>query len=265
MSAVVQVRDDGVWASSLDVAESFGRRHDHVLRTIQSLLKQQSDLAPNFGEVIGGYANGKGGTQKRRYYVMDRKGFVLLAMGFTGEKALEWKIAYIDAFDRMEAALRASVNDDDDDDDDAPMSVPYMGSQTDRDNFKTAVSVVRMYERNWGPVAARAVAVKMGFPMMDVDLPVPVPPSALKAGEGEIKPLSREQLEGDVVKWGDQVKLTPSRRDATHQSELYDSYARWCSVYSFKPTHPDRFAKMMDALFGTEEHPEMYRCVMKRP
>ena len=42
---------------------------------------------------------------------MDRKGFVLLAMGFTGEKALQFKIAYIDAFDRMEEELRNSTAD----------------------------------------------------------------------------------------------------------------------------------------------------------
>jgi hypothetical protein len=154
------------------------------------------------------------------------------------------------------------VNDDDDDDGDAPMSVPNMGSQTDRDNLKTAVSVVRMYERNWGPAAARAIAVKMGFPMMDIDLPVPVPPSASKAGPGEIGAV---QMEGDVIQWGEQVKLTASTRDATHKSELYDSYSRWCSVYRLRPMHPDRFERMMHTLFGTEEHPEMFRCVMKRP
>lgn len=42
---------------------------------------------------------------------MDRKGFVLLAMGFTGEQALKFKIAYIDAFDEMEAQLRKSTTE----------------------------------------------------------------------------------------------------------------------------------------------------------
>lgn len=42
---------------------------------------------------------------------MDRKGFVLLSMGFTGERALKFKIAYIDAFDRMEEELRNSVTE----------------------------------------------------------------------------------------------------------------------------------------------------------
>lgn len=192
------------------------------------------------------------------------------ALIFTSRKAVavkfrKWVTGEVLPALRKTGRYEIGANDDDDDAGDASMSVPYMGSQTDRDNFKTAVSVVRMYERNWGPAAARAIAVKMGFPMMDVDLPVPVPPSAMKVVAGEVAPIAREQMEGDVIKWGEQVKLTASKRDATHRSELYDSYTRWCSVYRYKPMHPDRFEKMMHALFGVEEHPEMFRCVMKRP
>ena len=192
------------------------------------------------------------------------------ALIFTSRKAVavkfrKWVTGEVLPTLRKTGRYEIGANDDEEDDGDAPMSVPYMGSQTDRDNFKTAVSVVRMYERNWGPAAARAIAVKMGFPMMDVDLPTPVPPSAIKAPLGEVTPVGREQSEGDVVKWGEQVKLTASSREATHRSELYDSYTRWCSVYRFKPMHPDRFERMMHTLFGAEEHPEMFRCVMKRP
>lgn len=159
----------------------------------------------------------------------------------------------------------AGVADDDEDDDDIGMAVPHMGSIADRDKIKTAVSVVRMYERNWGAMAARAMAVKLGFPMLDVDLPPAVAPAALRAMDAGVAPPSGEQMEGDVIRWGEQVKLTGSRRDATHRSELYDSYSRWCSVYRFRPMHPDRFERMMHTLFGTEEHPEMFRCVIKRP
>lgn len=194
------------------------------------------------------------------------------ALIFTSRKAVavqfrKWVTGEVLPSLRRTGRYEIGVNDDEEDEGDAPMSVPYMGSQTDRDNFKTAVSVVRMYERNWGPAAARAIAVKMGFPMMDVDLTMPVPPSALKSAAATpgVAPIASDQIEGDVVQWGKQVQLTPSKRDATHKSELYDSYVRWCSVYRFKPMHPDKFEKMMLALFGTEEHPEMFRCVMRRP
>lgn len=39
-------------------------------------------------------------------YIMNRDGFSLLAMGFTGKKALEWKLKYINAFNEMERQLR---------------------------------------------------------------------------------------------------------------------------------------------------------------
>ena len=47
-----------------------------------------------------------GGTRKLRYYLMNRDGFTLLAMGFTGEKALKFKLAYIEAFNLMEEEIK---------------------------------------------------------------------------------------------------------------------------------------------------------------
>ena len=41
---------------------------------------------------------------------MTRDGFTLLAMGFTGKKALEWKIRYIQAFNEMERKLKEQEN-----------------------------------------------------------------------------------------------------------------------------------------------------------
>lgn len=39
-------------------------------------------------------------------YLMNRDGFSLLVMGFTGKKALEWKLQYIKAFNQMEKFIR---------------------------------------------------------------------------------------------------------------------------------------------------------------
>lgn len=161
---------------------------------------------------------------------------------------------------------RYELGANDDDDDDASMPVPHMGSQADRDNFRTAVAVVRMYERNWGPAAARAMAARLGFPQYEVDLlPVPVPPAAARSAAPGIAPPAAEQSEGDVVLWGRSVSMVPSKYDATHKSELYTSYTKWCSAYRFRPMHPDRWEKIMLTLYGVEEHPEMFRCVMRRP
>ena len=89
-------------ALSTQVAEFFGKLHRHVMRDIRSLIDSAPECQSNFG--LTSYKDCQGKEQPA--YRMDRKGFVLLAMGFTGEQALKFKIAYIDAFDKMEAQLR---------------------------------------------------------------------------------------------------------------------------------------------------------------
>lgn len=89
--------------SSLEVAAHFDKRHDHLLRSIKSIIRNspESFNAPNFGAVE--YVDPKG--EKRPAYNLTRDGFVIVAMGFTGKKAIAWKIAYIQAFNAMEAEL----------------------------------------------------------------------------------------------------------------------------------------------------------------
>ena len=99
---IVSIVNQSVSALSTDVAEYFGKNHAHVMRDIRNLIEQESSLnEANFGLVD--YVDAKG--ERRPCYRMDRTGFVLLAMGFTGEKALKFKLAYIRAFDAMEKQL----------------------------------------------------------------------------------------------------------------------------------------------------------------
>lgn len=90
------------------VAEQFGKQHKDVLRSIENLraqLAETSDGAAfnerNFAPVR--YRDEKG--ESRPMYLLSRDGFTLLAMGFTGQKALQFKVAYINAFNRMERLL----------------------------------------------------------------------------------------------------------------------------------------------------------------
>ena len=101
--AVFTAADGRVVTNSRDVATFFGKRHDHVLRDIDALTVQAPACLPNFGE--GSYTLPSTGAQQHRCFDMTRDGFVLLAMGFTGAKALALKLAYIERFNAMEAAL----------------------------------------------------------------------------------------------------------------------------------------------------------------
>jgi len=91
--------------TSTQIAENFGKRHDTVLRSIRSLDCSPEFNARNFAAVE--YTDEKG--EKRPAYTITRDGFVFLAMGFTGKEAAQWKEAYIEAFNAMEAALQADV------------------------------------------------------------------------------------------------------------------------------------------------------------
>ncbi|HEY0270120.1 MAG TPA: Rha family transcriptional regulator [Sphingomonas sp.] len=102
LAPVVTIRDGAAKADSRDIAKAFGKQHKDVLRKIGDLIEGLPHLnGRNFAPVE--YPDEKG--EMRRCYEMDRKGFSLVAMRFTGRKALAWQDAYTDAFDRMEQAL----------------------------------------------------------------------------------------------------------------------------------------------------------------
>ena len=90
-------------ASSRQIAESFEKNHRDVLRAIDGLKEDVRNFAQMFFETDTPDSYGR----PQRTYLMTRDGFTLLAMGFTGKAALEWKLKYIAAFNAMEKELAA--------------------------------------------------------------------------------------------------------------------------------------------------------------
>ena len=90
-------------ASSRDIAEHFEKEHRNVLRDIDDLRKDVLNFEQMFFSVEIPDSYGR----PQRAYLMNRDGFSLLVMGFTGKSALEWKLKYIDAFNRMEAQIKS--------------------------------------------------------------------------------------------------------------------------------------------------------------
>ena len=104
MSDITLFNQDGrILASSRDVAEKFGKRNPDVNRAIENLIVQNCTVRNMF--VKTSYISSRGRDENE--YLMDRDGFSLLVMGFTGSKALEWKLKYIDAFNKMEEKLKS--------------------------------------------------------------------------------------------------------------------------------------------------------------
>lgn len=101
---VISLAGDKAVTSSRDVAAMFGKRHNNVLRDIRGLLNSEQTPATSYF-ALGLYIDEQNG-QSYEHYLMDRDGFSLLAMGFTGARAVRWKIDYLSAFNAMEAELR---------------------------------------------------------------------------------------------------------------------------------------------------------------
>ena len=101
MKNLVQVSNNQVVVSSRDIAEHFEKEHKHVLDSIREIIKAENSALTFFFETT--YKAGTGKSYPE--YLMNRDGFSLLVMGFTGKKALEWKLKYIEAFNKMEAHI----------------------------------------------------------------------------------------------------------------------------------------------------------------
>ena len=93
-------------ASSREVDKRFGKEHKHVLAAIRQILAAENSATKFFHETAFEYRG-----QRFPEYLMNRDGFALLAMGFTGKEAVTWKLKYIEAFNQMEKQLAAQHKD----------------------------------------------------------------------------------------------------------------------------------------------------------
>ncbi|MCM0758516.1 Rha family transcriptional regulator [Sporomusa sphaeroides DSM 2875] len=105
MNNLVIINSGQAVVSSRQVAENFGKEHSKVIRSIEGILAESGNAT--FGDTKLFYKSAYEDQWNRTQaeYLMNRDGFTLLAMGFTGSKALEWKLKYIQAFNEMEKQL----------------------------------------------------------------------------------------------------------------------------------------------------------------
>ncbi|MHB2169950.1 Rha family transcriptional regulator [Alsobacter sp. R-9] len=96
--------------NSRDVAEKFGKEHKNVLRDIEAIRSTRSNLSALNWFIETTYVDPKGET--RRAFDITRQGFMLLVMGWTGPKAMDIKVLYIETFEAMEAALKSGAVED---------------------------------------------------------------------------------------------------------------------------------------------------------
>lgn len=99
---LVIMRNGEAVTDSLKVAETFEKQHRNVLQAIRNFTAENSAVKSMFVE--SRYVNKRG--QEHPIIYMNRDGFTLIVMGFTGKKATEFKLKYIEAFNKMESYIR---------------------------------------------------------------------------------------------------------------------------------------------------------------
>lgn len=97
-------QDGKVVVSSRVVAQDFGKRHNDVLRAIESKLENVILRSQNY--FIESTYKVEGNNKSYKEYLMTRDGFAFIVMGFTGSKADEFKLKYIEAFNKMEETIK---------------------------------------------------------------------------------------------------------------------------------------------------------------
>lgn len=104
MDEIKLLNQDGkVVVSSRVIAQDFRKRHADVIRAIEEYLTDVEVRSLNYF-IESSYIDSKG--ESRKEYLMTRDGFSLLVMGFKGKEALQWKLKYIEAFNKMEELIK---------------------------------------------------------------------------------------------------------------------------------------------------------------
>lgn len=240
MNALVRIEGERVLADSRDVCDQFTKRHDNVLRAIDTIIRDRPELALNFEAKFYPVQAANGASRSARRFDMDRKGFMLLVMGFQGAKALEIKSKWIDAFDAMERTLtlQAAARNDDEE---APEPLPDMaGTLMD---YNPALSVIREARHVFGRRAAQQLWTKLGLP--DVNDHVP--------GLEWSRTRAQADMPQEMKDWMAQcTRMVPGAKEKA--SELYYSYCDWCRDMSLKPETHTAFGRRLQSIGLTKLH-----------
>ena len=100
---IIRTEDGKLVVSSRQVAKDFGKEHNDTKKRIRELIRDMGEISHNYF-ILSKYKDSLNRSQEE--YLLTRDGFSLLVMGFTGTKALEWKLKYIEAFNTMERKLK---------------------------------------------------------------------------------------------------------------------------------------------------------------
>lgn len=96
---LVFINEKEVMTDSLIIAESFGKRHDNVIRDIERVVADIADISAHLKFEVSEYKDSTGRSLPK--YNLCKDALMLLVMGYGGKKAMQIKINYINAFNAM--------------------------------------------------------------------------------------------------------------------------------------------------------------------
>lgn len=115
MTDLVIMKDRQAVTTSLNLAESFNKRHADVIRAIEEKINSAQNCVQFQNMFAEGEYKDKSGKTNKMYY-MNRAGWTFIAVGFSGRKADSFKLKYIDAFDQMEEHIKSGQSKQNDSD-----------------------------------------------------------------------------------------------------------------------------------------------------
>lgn len=218
MNALVEQTAFGVTTNSRTVAEVFEKEHKNVLASIDELIDRKPELRGlTFQPTSVAVPMPNNATREVRAFEMNRDGFTLLAMGFTGVKALDWKLAYIEAFNRMEADLTAP----------RPLTLALEPA-----DLLPALAVVREARMLFGRPVARRLWPQLGLP------------AVTRTEEVQYELATGFELPPSIGEWMEYCVIIDPAEEA-HASALFQSYEAWCSINDAKSETQAMFGRAM--------------------
>lgn len=226
--------------TSMQVAEHFEKKHFHILRDIRRIIDDASDaewVESNFGLSfkINELASGK----QEPYYLITRDGFMILCMGFTGQKAMSMKIAFIKAFTAMEqeiAALRgmpgaeAFAGGMDEGWPELPPELGHIRPRDRREIMSLALQTARL-----GNVTGIEKIHTIFFNYCRM----------LGLGEAPASATGGRRAIASVAAFVDACCEKTTRQQCLLLKSLYGTYLVWCELEGHKPVDSGSFGKAL--------------------
>jgi len=231
--------------SSCQVAEHFGKQHKNVVRSIEAIIRNAPKSFGGLNFERTSYQvempNG-GGFKDCPAYDLTRDGFVVVAMGFTGKKAIAWKIAYVQAFNAMEAELARKF--------------PTAGTLTaaQQQEIKELVQA----KASAYPDAVKRKVFSQIWMRLQRKFKVPryeeLPVAVFGEARDYVIAMQLRSVEAPVLEASEAKSLPPARRRNTLDDykamyrELPDSPQHWLRLITETFTATEAFGKKLDAI-----------------